>query len=167
MTYLGHGSVERWHPQGLLTASEVHGLENSPRLPVVLSMTCLNGYFHDLYTESVAEALIRTPQGGAAAVWASSGLTRPSSQTDMQQALVNRLLSDEQTTLGEAILAAKASIADPDVRRTWILLGDPTLRLRPNTIDASLSPGIPPPGTHTNASSHREAAYLKPRDDLE
>ncbi len=132
VTYLGHGSVDRWHTQGLLTTSAVHGLANAPRLPIVLSMTCLNGFFHDLYTESVAEALIRARQGGAVAVWASSGLTRPTPQTDVQQALVTHLLRDERPTLGEAIRAAKASIADADVRRTWILLGDPTLRLQPN-----------------------------------
>ncbi len=128
-TYMGHGSVDRWHTQGLLTPSMVYELDNSPRLPIVLSMTCLNGFFHDLYTETVAEALIRAPQGGAIAVWASSGLTRPPAQADMQRALANRLLHNDQPTLGEAIRAAKETIADSDVKRTWILFGDPTIRL--------------------------------------
>ncbi len=132
VTYMGHGSIERWQAQGLLTTSSIHELTNGPHLPVVLSMTCLNGFFHDLYTESLAEALIRAPQGGAVAVWASSGLTRPTAQTDMQQTLVTHLLSDERPTLGEAIRAAKISITDADVRQTWILLGDPTLRLKLN-----------------------------------
>ena len=35
-------------------------------------MNCLNGFFHDLYTTSLAESLITAPQGGAVAVWASS-----------------------------------------------------------------------------------------------
>ena len=130
VTYMGHGSIDRWQAQGLLTTSAVQELTNGPRLPVVLSMTCLNGFFHDLYTESMAEALIRAPRGGAVAVWASSGLTRPTAQTAMQQALVTHLLSDERPTLGEAVQAAKASIADADVQQTWILLGDPTLRLK-------------------------------------
>ncbi|MDH3600814.1 MAG: C25 family cysteine peptidase, partial [Candidatus Tectomicrobia bacterium] len=162
VTYLGHGSVERWHPAGLLTTSAVYGLENSPRLPAVLSMTCLNGFFHDVYTESMAEALMRVPQGGAVAVWASSGLTRPSGQTEMQRALVTRLLSDERPTLGEAIQAAKASIADLDVRRTWILLGDPTPRLQPKGTEASTSPGAAPPGTHAGSSSGGGGCALSP-----
>jgi hypothetical protein len=33
-------------------------------------------------------------------------------------------------TLGEAIKQAKPASTDPDIRRTWILLGDPTLRLK-------------------------------------
>ncbi len=151
VTYLGHGSVDRWHPEGLLTTSAVYGLTNSPRLPVVLSMTCLNGFFHDLDTETLAEALIRAPTGGAVAVWASSGLTRPTAQVDMQRALVSNLLSDEQPTLGEAIQIAKASIVDPDVRRTWILLGDPTLRLKLESTE------VPPPLGHTQLRGQANA----------
>jgi hypothetical protein len=162
VTYLGHGSVERWHPEGLLTTSAVYGLANAPRLPLVLSMTCLTGFFHDLYTESVAEALIRAPQGGAVAVWASSGLTRPTGQTEMQRALISHLLRDERPTLGEAIRAAKASIADADVRRTWILLGDPTLRLRPNSPKTSTSPGVPPLGANTGSSSGGGGCAVSP-----
>jgi hypothetical protein len=32
--------------------------------------------------------------------------------------------------IGEAMMKAKLATADTDVRRTWILLGDPTMRLR-------------------------------------
>jgi hypothetical protein len=32
--------------------------------------------------------------------------------------------------LGEATRMAKAVVSDFDVRRTWILLGDPSMRLR-------------------------------------
>ena len=34
------------------------------------------------------------------------------------------------TTLGEATARAKAAIPDGDIRRTWVLLGDPTMRLK-------------------------------------
>jgi hypothetical protein len=32
--------------------------------------------------------------------------------------------------LGDAARAAKAATSDSDVRRTWMLLGDPSMRLR-------------------------------------
>jgi len=32
--------------------------------------------------------------------------------------------------LGDATMRAKSAINDPDVRRTWILFGDPSMRLR-------------------------------------
>jgi hypothetical protein len=34
-------------------------------------------------------------------------------------------------SIGEAILKAKEATSDLDVRRSWILLGDPTMRLMP------------------------------------
>jgi hypothetical protein len=48
-------------------------------------MTCLNGLFHDVYTESLAEAMLKAQQGGAVAVWASSGLTGPEGQVVMNK----------------------------------------------------------------------------------
>jgi hypothetical protein len=92
-------------------------------------MTCLNGYFHDIYTESLAEALMKAPNGGAVGVWASSGLTEPQGQEEMIDELFRRLFHSSQT-VGEAIMKAKASTSDLNVRKTWILFGDPTLKLR-------------------------------------
>ena len=60
VNYLGHGSVEVW--DGLLDSDRAYTLTNShPSIYVV--MNCLNGFFHDLYTESLAEALIKAPPG--------------------------------------------------------------------------------------------------------
>ena len=33
-------------------------------------------------------------------------------------------------TLGEAAVKAKRAISDLDVRRTWVLFGDPTMRFK-------------------------------------
>jgi hypothetical protein len=114
-------------------------------------MTCLNGFFHDLYTESLAEALLKAEQGGAVAVWASSGLTAPSGQAVMNQELVKHLFGEEVLTLGEAIIQAKATATDRDVQRTWILFGDPTLRLK------SPSTGAPPSLDHSPAETQTDS----------
>jgi hypothetical protein len=42
-----------------LVSSDASALTNGSRLPVVLAMNCLNGYFHDIFTESLAEALLK------------------------------------------------------------------------------------------------------------
>ncbi|MGH9023119.1 MAG: C25 family cysteine peptidase, partial [Acidimicrobiia bacterium] len=61
---------------------------------------------------------------------ASSGLTEPHDQNLMNEELYRQLFyHPNPITLGEAMLAAKASVSDPDVRKTWILFGDPTLKL--------------------------------------
>ncbi len=133
VNYAGHGSVDLWGA-GLLTAADASALSNSQPLPVFVSMTCLNGYFVDPVLESLAEALLNDPQGGAVAAWASSGLTDPEWQFLMDQALFQRLFttssSGQSLTLGEVMVQAKAAVPDRDIRRTWILFGDPSMRLK-------------------------------------
>ena len=127
LNYVGHGSVEVWLG-GVLSSEDVRALPTTGRLPFVVAMTCLNGFFHDIWSESLGETLQKDPQGGAIAVWASSALTEPAAQAPMNQALVRKL--GEGVTVGEAAAQAKAAASDRDVRRSWILFGDPTTRLR-------------------------------------
>ncbi|TLY39191.1 MAG: hypothetical protein E6K61_10205, partial [Nitrospirae bacterium] len=67
-------------------------------------------------------------QGGAVAVWASSSLSEAAEQVDMNRKLLQGLSA--RLTLGEAVAQAKTVARDPNVRRTWILFGDPTTRLK-------------------------------------
>ena len=128
INYFGHGSVEIWRGD-LLQSDDAPGLTNGTKLPFVVAMTCLNGFFHDIYTNSLAEALMNAPNGGAVGVWASSGLTDSDVQHPMNKELLNQLFNSSQT-IGEAVVKAKASESDPDVRKTWILFGDPTLKIQ-------------------------------------
>jgi hypothetical protein len=130
--YMGHGSVEVWNGN-LLSSQTALALNNGPILPFFIDMTCLNAFFQDLYTTSLGESLLLAPEGGAVAVWASSALTDPAPQAAMNRALLRAMFAGSRPTLGEAILKAKAAISDNDVRRSWILLGDPTIRIRRNT----------------------------------
>lgn len=130
VNYAGHGSVNMWRGE-LLTAAEAASLSNT-RLPLFVSMTCLNAYFIDPAMDSLAEALLKSERGGALAVWASTGLTYPQEQTAMNQELYNQLFPADGSvvTLGEAVNRAKLRVADLDIRRTWVFLGDPTSKLR-------------------------------------
>ena len=128
-TYIGHGSVEIWSNNvfGSWTAST---LTNNDRLPFVVALNCLNGYYHDLFTESLAEALMKNPNGGAIGVWASSALSGASGQVTVSQEFNRHAFGTTPMTVGDAILRAKQATANQDVRRTWILFGDPTIRLK-------------------------------------
>ena len=128
VNYIGHGSEEVWNGQ-ILTSDDARSLKNGYLLPLFINMTCLNGYFIDIYTESLAETLMKAQQGGAIAVWASSGLTDLLGQILMNEAFVQYLFSGEPLTLGEAISRSKANVIDQDIRKTWILFGDPAIRL--------------------------------------
>lgn len=128
--YVGHGSEDLWSREAILTSVDASALTNGPRLPFVVDMTCLNGLFADLFVESLAEAFLKAPGGGAVAVWASSGLSEPGPQALMNQELLRQLFQAGPITIGEAVARAKAVVSDQDVRRTWILFGDPSMRLR-------------------------------------
>lgn len=125
--YFGHGAAGLW-AGNVLTNAAAADLPKSDSVPIYFNMTCLNGMFHDAYSNTLAEALLSADRGGAAGVWASSGLTEPGPQIVMSQAAL-RYLVVEKLPLGEAVRRSKYAIRDRDVRRTWVLLADPTLRL--------------------------------------
>ena len=133
VNYMGHGSVNQWKGD-LLTNDDARGLTND-RLSLFVMMTCLNGYFQDAALDSLAEALLKAERGGAVAVWTSSGMTGPGEQAVMNQQLYKLLFAGgagkgQALRLGEAIIKAKATTGDADVRRTWVLLGDPAMRIK-------------------------------------
>jgi hypothetical protein len=130
INFIGHGSVLIWQGN-LLTSEDSQHLINGLRSPFFVNMTCLNGFFQAPYADSLAEALLKADQGGAIAVWASSGLTDPEWQVPMNKELIRLLFNGQGLPLGEATARAKAATSDQDMRRTWILFGDPTTRLKP------------------------------------
>jgi hypothetical protein len=128
VNFIGHGSVESWRGS-LLTLEDADELINGLKLPFFVNMTCLNGYFQNPYGETLAEALMKAG-GGAIAIWTSSGLTEPDKQALMNKELIRLLFGTDSITLGEATARAKAATVDQDVRKTWILFGDPTTRFK-------------------------------------
>jgi hypothetical protein len=125
--YTGHGSVEVWS-DFIFTSSDAAALTNADRLPFVVTLNCLNGLFNDLFTDSMAEVLLRNPNGGSIGGFSSSALTSPDQQLLVNAELNKQLFSG--TAVGDAVLKAKLKTNDMDVRRTWILFGDPTLKLK-------------------------------------
>lgn len=133
VNYMGHGSVDIWRGD-LMTAHDARRGGSPDQAPLYVIMTCLNGYFVDPALESIAEGLMKAEQGGAVAVWASSGQTDPSGQSALNQeffklAFQSAAEAKQPITLGEAALQAKAAVDDVDIRRTWILFGDPSMPL--------------------------------------
>ncbi len=129
VNYSGHGSEQQWSFSDLLDDTSVAGLTNGGRLPVFLLMDCLNGFFHDVYAESLSTSLMLAPNGGAVAVWASSGFTTQPPQAAMDQAMLTTLSQAPGTPIGRAMIKAKLGVTDPDVRRTWVLFGDPWMQI--------------------------------------
>lgn len=156
VNFTGHGSTEQWSFSDLLDNDSATALTNGQRLPVYLLMDCLNGFFQDVYTQSLAESLLLAPNGGAVAVWASSGFTSAPPQASLDQALLNILKSNPAIPMGQAVLGAKSGISDNDVRRTWILFGDPSMKLQFAKTGAA-SPAGSNPGPRTRSLPTKSA----------
>jgi uncharacterized repeat protein (TIGR01451 family) len=128
VNYLGHGSEEEWSGSDIFDENGVNSLTNGSQLPLFLIMNCLNGYFQDVYAQPLAVTLLLAPNGGAAAVLASSGLNQAPPQAILDALVVHNA---ERLTLGVSVMNAKSGVTDPDVRRTYILFGDPAMKLKP------------------------------------
>ncbi|MFY9609928.1 MAG: C25 family cysteine peptidase [Blastocatellia bacterium] len=133
VSYFGHGSVDTWRG-AILTSSDMNEMAKANSHSLYLLITCLNGYFQDPGLDSLAESLLKTERGGAAAVWASSGMCGADQQLVINLAMFRLIFdggsSTEPLTLGEAVSRAKAATGESDVRQTYLLLGDPSARLR-------------------------------------
>jgi uncharacterized repeat protein (TIGR01451 family) len=130
VNYLGHGSEEQWSGSDIFDTTTVTSLTNGSELPVFLIMDCLNGFFQDVYQQPLGVTLLLAPNGGAVAVLASTGLNQPVPQAKLDKLVVQQAMNPARPALGEAILKAKSFIGDPSVRRTYVLFGDPAMRLK-------------------------------------
>lgn len=129
VNYLGHGSEDQWSGSDIFDTNSVAALTNQSQLPVFLIMDCLNGFFQDVYAQSLGVTLLLAPNGGAVAVLASSGLNQAPPQTRLDQLVVENAFQ-KNSTIGDSILKAKSQITDVDVRQTFNLLGDPAMQLK-------------------------------------
>ena len=137
VNYLGHGSEDQWAGANIFDQDSVASLTNGSQLPVFLIMDCLNGFFQDVYSQPLGVSLLLAPNGGGAAVLASSGLNQAPPQTLLNTSIVSTGFRDGSVTLGDSIVQAKAGISDSDVRRTYILFGDPAMKVK---VPAAITP---------------------------
>lgn len=133
INYAGHGNATTWANTFFLASNISQLNNNNDKLSVYLMLTCLNGYFVDPITnrESLGETLLKHPNGGGAAVWASTGLTTPDIQEVMATRFYQKLVEGQTPRLGDLIKDAKSVVfGGRDVRLSWTLLGDPMLKVR-------------------------------------
>lgn len=124
LNYVGHGSLALWGDEKLLQRED-----EWEKAAVVTVWACLSAYFVHPEQDSLAEVWLRSAQGGAVAFVGPTGETylhhqEPFAGTFYQEIQAGR-------SIGEALLAAWKAAGDDalDVVRSYLLLGDPALRL--------------------------------------
>ncbi|CAN5541341.1 hypothetical protein BH10ACI1_BH10ACI1_07340 [soil metagenome] len=160
VNYSGHGSTGGWTSSPMFFNSnntQVDQPTTPPTIPIVrnsdnfstfMMLTCLNGYFIRNDGDSLSERLLKARwyeesnpptnpptyqvhEVGAAATWTSSGKTTPDVQEVMATRFLSQVTAGSMTRFGDLVMDAKTTlIGGRDVRLSWVLLGDPTLKLR-------------------------------------
>jgi hypothetical protein len=130
VNFMGHGNVTSWTGGPILTNTDPVNFTNANQLNLFVQLTCLNGSFTDVNSSCLAEEMMRSPNGGAVAVWASSGETFPDGQVNISMRFYDDIFGAVPMRLGDAVRDAKTATSDTDVRHLGILFGDPTIRFR-------------------------------------
>jgi hypothetical protein len=134
VSYVGHGGAAVWASENVLNTWDAPSLPGQSRLPVLLTLNCLNGYFVANNHDALAEALLKAPGRGAIAAVSPSGLSLDAPAHQYHRALVAEVTSGTHARLGDAVLAAQKTYAQsglmPELLAVYHLLGDPATRIR-------------------------------------
>ncbi|MDH3524961.1 MAG: C25 family cysteine peptidase [Acidobacteriota bacterium] len=129
VNYVGHGGVDRMAHEGLLTAADVATLPATETAAIVSAWTCVLARIDLPAFDSLGELLVLTPQGGAAAVVAPTGLSVAG-----QAHVLNRLYFEalgRHERVGDALLEAVQHFREQGgleaLPRTYAILGDPAV----------------------------------------
>lgn len=135
MSYFGHGSTAIWASENVFNVRDVPNLAAQDQQPLLLTMNCLNGYFHlPAGNNSLSEELLKAEGKGVVGAFSPSSLSVSWAAGLYHQAVVEELVSGRHERLGDAVLAAQVRYADLGARTELLavyqLLADPAMRLK-------------------------------------
>lgn len=145
VNYIGHGAYTFWGAAGnLFGVTDIQNLNANSSLPVVLAMTCMEGFYisPNKYsavpklneTEALAEVLTRTPGKGAVASWSPTGWGTVIGHDYTNRGFFKAIYQDGVNILGQAthsgLLRLWQSGRYLDLIDTTLLFGDPSMKLQ-------------------------------------
>ncbi len=136
VNYIGHAGFDRFSKNNLLSVADVPGMNNRGMPFLLTASTCIIGQFSLPGFSSLGEALTVTNEDiGAAAVWASGGLSSPGQAIILEEAFYQGVFQRGKNILGKAIRYSKEKAYEQGVDTHMLymnnLLGDPALVLMP------------------------------------
>lgn len=138
VNYIGHATAVRWGLEDLLLWSDLSGLTNGAKTPVMLPMTCSDGYYiypfpQSNNLDSLGELVTRIAGKGAVASWSPTGYGMAIGHDYLDRGFFTSIFLDAAGGLGQATIAGKltlyASGTYLDLIDTYLLFGDPATRL--------------------------------------
>jgi hypothetical protein len=135
VNYVGHGFVTSWASESIFQKSDLDGLTNVGKYPVMLSLSCYVGYFHTPGNPSLGETSVRAANKGMLASWSSSGLGLATGQDFLDRGFFEAVNQQGLTQIGQAAVYGKANLwwnaggAYRDSIDDFTLFGDPASRI--------------------------------------
>jgi hypothetical protein len=133
VSYSGHGAITLWADEVIFRASDLASVQNADRLPFVVVINCLNGYFDAPSGDALGESFLFKSDGGAMGVFAPTSVSPIEGQEVMAEAIARALFREGAPRVGDALVRARAAMAGltyfEDLSHSWVLLGDPAARL--------------------------------------
>lgn len=137
VSYVGHGSLDLWGKDEVLSSAQVNNIGSDYAPPVVLQFTCLTGQFAYPAADSISEVMLKNEDGPVLLV-ASTSLTLSTHQSPFAEAFLTELLNPEMERIGDVLQIAKTALLTEnnsgiqEISDTFGLIGDPSaLVVRP------------------------------------
>jgi hypothetical protein len=134
MSYIGHGAIHLWADENILSIFDMETLAPQAEQPLLLTMNCLNGYFHFPFFDALSETLVKAEGKGAIAAFAPSGFSLNEAAHVYHQKVLEALFQGDHERLGDAVMSAQAAYAKtgafPELLSIFHLFGDPGMKLR-------------------------------------
>ena len=144
--YIGHASHANWTWEGLFGRSDIPSLTNGEKLPMMLPMTCWEGYFIDPLNTCLSESIVRAEGKGAIASWSATGLGLAHGHDYLDKGFFTAVFTDNISEIGPATYLGKLNLytetggeTSPfrDLMDTYVLFGDPFMKLNLPACDAA------------------------------
>ncbi|NOZ62107.1 MAG: T9SS type A sorting domain-containing protein [Calditrichaeota bacterium] len=147
VNYLGHGSPSTWASENIFNRTDVLSLNNGDKLPILVTMSCMNGYFqHAQEPYCLAEEFLNASMGGAVACLSPSGFGYTAADQYLGDGLYQSLLQDRDNILGSVVVKGKISIfasggaVFSDHIDFYNLFGDPALKINIPSLAFAVKP---------------------------
>jgi hypothetical protein len=133
INYMGHGADDRWSSDNIFSVSTLSQLSNADRLPLLVTLTCLNGYWCDL-NPCLAAAAAGGDGKGSIASFSPSGMCSNINSNALASYFYEGLFSGGERRIGPAVTDAKARLggisSSLDTMDLYHIFGDPALTLK-------------------------------------
>ncbi len=132
-SYLGHGFVDKWASESLLSAQDTAQMTNQDKPYIQISGNCLDGHYAWVGQDAISETMLHLDNAGSVAHWGSTGLGYLIEHHVMHHYFSDALQNHGITRMGDAIRYSLNGYLDrgyyPGQAYSSMLMGDPAMQI--------------------------------------